>query len=184
MKKTYYIILTILALVIAFLLFRNNRYRAEIDSFKEKHYYDTSYFEVPVPVDSVVLKYVTVKVPVVDEDTGNMTPEERPQEKDTTATLPKEPVDSSSTDYKDSVNVIIPITQKEYKDSLYRIGISGYMPNLDYVEIYTPKYVPPKDPWLQWSLSIQVGYGWYGKWGFYGGIGISYGIPLRKFKRR
>ena len=37
---------------------------------------------------------------------------------------------------RDSVYIPVPITQKEYRTEDYRLSISGYKPNLDYIEIY------------------------------------------------
>lgn len=37
---------------------------------------------------------------------------------------------------KEPVYVPLPITQKEYKTDDYRLSISGYNPNLDYIEVY------------------------------------------------
>ena len=37
---------------------------------------------------------------------------------------------------KEPVYVPVPITQKEYKTDDYKLSISGYKPNLDYIEVY------------------------------------------------
>nr|WP_249931968.1 hypothetical protein [Parabacteroides distasonis] len=37
---------------------------------------------------------------------------------------------------KEPVYVPLPITSKEYKTDDYRLSISGYKPNLDYIEVY------------------------------------------------
>lgn len=65
----------------------------------------------------------------------------------------------------DTLYVPIPKTQKEYKqDSLYRVLVSGYKPNLDYIEVY-PKTVTNtitntvyKKP-AKVGVGIMVGYG-------------------------
>jgi hypothetical protein len=85
----------------------------------------------------------------------------------------------------DSVDVVIPITQKVYEDSTYRAVISGYNASLDELlifprkEIITIKQVPkPK----RWSIGIQAGYGiplnLKGAQQFapYIGIGIQYNL--------
>ena len=37
---------------------------------------------------------------------------------------------------KEPIYVPVPITQKEYKTDDYRLSISGYKSNLDYIEVY------------------------------------------------
>lgn len=37
---------------------------------------------------------------------------------------------------KEPIYVPVPITQKEYKTDDYKLSISGYKPNLDYIEVY------------------------------------------------
>lgn len=124
--------------------------------------YDTVKYFQPVPKDSVVVRYVTTTLPAT-------------QRIDTVTVF-------------DSVQVEIPIVQKEYKDSTYHAFVSGYMPSLDSITVYprtiyinsttTSKYVPkPK----RWGLGIQAGYGAYLNNGVvhgtpYIGIGISYDI--------
>ena len=49
---------------------------------------------------------------------------------------------------KEPVYVPVPITSKEYKTDDYRLSISGYKPNLDYIEvieglIYNQDDLPP-----------------------------------------
>ena len=68
----------------------------------------------PIPKDSVVLRYETVKVPVFDTI--------RPLNADTLIT--------------DSITVEIPITQKVYEDSVYQAWVSGYKPSLDSIKVF------------------------------------------------
>lgn len=114
---------------------------------------DTIKFFQPIPKDSIVTRYVTEKLQVVD----------------TTRIV-----------VKDSVEVIIPITQKVYQDSSYTAFISGYKPSLDSIFINQPKevititkYSKPK----KFSLSVQAGYG-ASKEGLspYVGVGLSYNL--------
>lgn len=124
--------------------------------------YDTVKYFQPVPKDSVVVRYVTATLPTV-------------QHIDTVTVF-------------DSIQVKIPITQKEYKDSSYHAFVSGYMPSLDSITVYprtiyinsttTNKYVPKTK---RWGLGVQAGYGAYLNNGVvhatpYIGIGISYNI--------
>ena len=65
----------------------------------------------------------------------------------------------------DTTFIALPITQKEYKqDSLYRVLVSGYKPNLDYIEVY-PKTITNtitntiyKKP-TKFGIGISAGYG-------------------------
>ncbi len=80
---------------------------------------------------------------------------------------------------KDSADVIIPITQKEYRDSAYTAWVSGYNPSLDSIHVFKETktitrtiHTPPR--W--WSIGIQGGYGYTPK-GFQPYIGV--GVTLR-----
>lgn len=124
--------------------------------------YDTIKYFQPVPKDSVVVRYVTATLPAV-------------QHIDTVTVF-------------DSVQVEIPITQKEYKDSTYHAFVSGYMPSLDSIMVYprtiyvnnttTSKYIPKTK---RWGIGLQAGYGAYISNSTvhtapYIGVGISYNI--------
>lgn len=120
---------------------------------------DTIPYRVPVLVDSVVLRYNYVKLPV----------------KDTVL------VKGSATVYHDSVYVEIPITQKEYRDSTYQAWVSGYNPSLDSINIFQPTITLTEkigSPNKRWGLGVQVGagYGVGGRFQPYIGIGVSYNI--------
>lgn len=82
----------------------------------------------------------------------------------------------------DTTFVVLPRTQKEYSDSLYRAWVSGYKPALDSIEVYrrteyihTTETIFPKP--RKWSVGVQAGIG-AGKDGLtpYVGIGLSYSI--------
>lgn len=121
--------------------------------------YDTIPYLMPVPYDSVVVRYVKVPLPV------------GPEIKDTI-------VHSG-----DSIQVVVPITQKEYKDSLYQAWVSGYSPKLDSIHIfqatatqtiYQPIVTKSNN---RWGLGVQVGIGTnFKQISPFIGIGISYNI--------
>lgn len=122
-------------------------------------YVDTIPYYHPLPKDIVVIRYETVKLPI---------------KKDSCDTK----IDTCITSL-DSVEVEIPITQKEYGDSLYRAWISGYNVKLDSIEIYNRTKVITEHIFIQpkrkrWGIGLQAGYGYPG--GAYVGIGISYNI--------
>lgn len=84
---------------------------------------DTVTYRQPVPVDSVVVTYVT-KVLKVAKPAA-----------DATGTV----VDSTlvaQTERTDSVTVEIPITQKKYETEDYKAYVSGYEPSLDSIFVY------------------------------------------------
>jgi len=88
-------------------------------------------------------------------------------------------IDSSNCEVEeDSISILIPITSKEYKTNQYRALISGYHPNLDFIETYNTMQtitIAPKRK--RWGLSLQVGYGIYkGGKGLYLGGGVSYNL--------
>lgn len=90
----------------------------------------------PMVKDSTIIKYNTVKLPA--------------------DTIHKEIV------VKDSVNVVVPITQAVYADSTYKAWVSGYNPCLDSIRIFTRTNIiraneqkPPK----HWHIGASVGCG-------------------------
>ncbi len=142
--------------------------RSQVEEHREI-FIDTIPYLQPVPVDSLVVRYVTEKLPL--------------------ATKPTVPVDTVSIDTlvtvsrgetKDSIEVVLPITQKIYEDSTYRAYVSGYHPALDSINIFRRNEVvyirSPTKP-KRWGIGIQVGYGITPKRAEpYIGIGISYNL--------
>ena len=121
--------------------------------------YDTIPYYMPVPVDSYITRYEVVKLPAVrDTITDSLI------YKDTLI--------------HDSVNVIVPITQKKYEDSTYTAYVSGYNPRLDSISIYRKTiYQTITEKPSRWGVGITGGYG-YGKGGFtpFVGVGIYYNL--------
>ena len=109
--------------------------------------YDTITYLNPIPKDSIVLKYVTAKLPDADDKEDNF------------------PI-ISDTNSSDCSDVIIPITQKVYTDdSTYIAYVSGYMASLDSFSfmrrtetiINTIPRPTVKDK--RWCIGVQIGYG-------------------------
>ena len=72
----------------------------------------------------------------------------------------------------DSVPVVFSIEKKEYKTNEYRAVISGFHPNLDFIETYNKsKIVTVVSRKKRWGIGLQLGYGYPS--GFYVGGGIS-----------
>ena len=118
---------------------------------------DSIPYYYPVPRDSAVVRYEVVRLQVAD--TARVTV------RDTVRVA-------------DSVQVVLPITQKVYGDSTYRAYVSGYNPELDSIFVFAPtKYVTTivKEKPKRWSIGVQAGCG-YSRGGIspYLGIGVSY----------
>lgn len=151
------IALLIVALCAIYLLNENRKLKNVHQGVDTVEYIETIPYLKPIPVDSVILRYETVKLPVSD----NKLP-------DSVHKLP------------DSVQVQIPIQQKIYEDSSYTAYVSGYNPSLDSIFIYPRHDVITitkiaKEKRKRWNIGIQAGYGYTPK-GFqpYVGIGGSY----------
>lgn len=125
--------------------------------------YDTIpiFISTPKPTDSTILRYETVVVPIRD-----------------TLLVP-------DTAKIDSVNVVVPIMQKVFRDSIYQAWVSGYNPSLDSIHIsqrtttitrtITNTEVQYKAK--RWSVGVHLGVGVTPrKVEPYIGIGIAYNI--------
>lgn len=153
MKILPWILVVLLAFAILFLWNRQQELSV-LPHPDTTEYVETIPFYYPVPRDSVIKRYETVKLPVKKDSC---------ESKRDTCVL-------------DSVEVVIPITQKVYEDSLYRAWVSGYDVNLDSIkvnvrtrEIKIPVPVPAKRK--RWGIGLQAGYGYPNGW--YVGVGMS-----------
>lgn len=80
--------------------------------------------------------------------------------------------------------IVLPVQTKTYEGDDYRLQISGYRPNLDWIETFPrTKYITTEtisvDPRKRWGIGIQAGYGVSLPGGKaqiapYIGVGISY----------
>lgn len=119
--------------------------------------YDTIPYYMTVPVDSYITRYEVVKLPAVRD------------------TITDSLIYKDTLVY-DSVNVVVPITQKKYEDSTYTAYISGFRPNLDSINIYRKTiYQTITEKPRPFGIGIVGGYG-YGSKGFtpFFGVGIYY----------
>lgn len=82
----------------------------------------------------------------------------------------------------DSVPVLVPITQRVYKDSTCTVWVSGYNPTVDSVHVYRSvayypvvsdkEYDPP-------NIVVSIGpYMGFGNKGFNYGIALTVGVPI------
>lgn len=124
--------------------------------------HDTVTIAEPVPRDSVVLQYVTVKLPVAPSDTLSAV----------------NYAQNELENMRDSSTVVLPITQTHYTDSAYDAWVSGFHAKLDSIRLYPPvitKTVTIYKPPNRWSVGVTGGYGITPK-GLqpYIGIGVTY----------
>lgn len=127
--------------------------------------YDTIpvFVDTPVARDSLVIRYKTVKVTVYD-----------------TIQAPRADTFSS-----DRAPVVIPITQKHYRDSVYEAWVSGYEPALDSIRVFQPitaithtiTNTEIRYKSKRWGVGVQAGIGvTSGKTEPYIGLGVTYNI--------
>lgn len=81
----------------------------------------------------------------------------------------------------DSIEVVVPITQKVYEDSLYKAWVSGYNQRLDSLHLYHKEVCYPMIVEKKVKPKVVVSAGVYGGFGVKGadyGLGISVGVPI------
>lgn len=123
-------------------------------------YVDTIPFYNPIPKDSFVIRYITKRLPTISK-----LPENVQKFPESVSEFPKSVQNFPKFVSKDSVDVVIPITKKVYKDSLYTAYVSGYNPKLDSLvlhsqhEVITINDCYPRSRKKRWSIGVQIGYG-------------------------
>lgn len=131
-------------------------------------YNDTIPYYKPIPKDSLIVRYRTVILPIVNKVSKEY------YNKDSFVSESVKQVGG------DSAAVVIPITQKVYEDSTYKAWVSGYEPQLDSIFVYQKTqvinhYIREKPK--HWGIGLQIGYGCTGKeLRPYIGIGVNYNI--------
>lgn len=121
---------------------------------------DTVPYVKPVARDSVVVRYVTKKLPMVHDTVHPIC--------------------------IDSADVNIPITQKQYCDSTFTAWVSGYEPSLDSIRVYARREVVTvskiiKEPPNRFVVSLNIGYGLTPYNGLQPYIGVGVGYKLFSF---
>ena len=136
-------------------------------------FYDTIKVIKPIPRDSIVVSYITDRLPI-ERDSARLTNEASNVAPDMNVASKEEP---------DSANVIIPISSKEYRGDDYRAWVSGYRPSLDSIYVF-PKHetitITNTPKMKRWSIGIQAGYG-FTQAGVQPYIGIGIGYTLFSF---
>lgn len=134
---------------------------------------DTVPYVKPVARDSVVVRYVRVKV-AADRD------------KPCCASLGLSKPLPGNEEVKDSAWVDMPIVQKRYSDSTYTAWVSGYEAKLDSIRVYARREVVTinqiiKEPPNRFVVSLNIGYGLTPQNGLQPYIGIGVGYKLFSF---
>lgn len=106
---------------------------------------DTTRYNHPIPVDSIVTKIIVCRMKV----------------NDTTKVL-----DTLTCVVYDSIEVELPITQKKYEDSLFVAWVSGYKASLDSFIVYRNKEVQ--------TITIHTKEQKKWNWGVSAGMGMVY----------
>lgn len=135
---------------------------------------DTIPYYLPIPRDSVIVRYITKSVPKTTDSVTEYTENVISKAENVTSEI------VITDNGKDSFNVVIPISQKVYTDSLYTAYVSGYEANLDSIFVMrrtmeitrTISKNPPR-----FGIGIQAGYGITPK-GFqpYIGLGAQFNL--------
>lgn len=147
--------------------------------------FDTIPYPMPVPKDSLVIRYITEKLPISTENGDFSTENEHLGTEN--GDFSTENGNIAQENIPDSAAVEIPITQKVYEDSLYRAYVSGYHPSLDSLIIFPRHDITTvtngytyKSRQKRWGVGIHVGYGMTmsntPQFLPYIGIGISYNL--------
>ena len=117
-------------------------------------FYDTIRYDTVIPRDSVIISYQVVKLPVLPDTT---------LEKALDSTV------------RDSAEVVIPITQKHYKEVDFEAWVSGYRAELDSFHIFSKGfYLKEKVKRKRWGIGLQAGYGYPTGW--YVGAGVTFNL--------
>lgn len=121
---------------------------------------DTVPYVKPLARDSVVVRYVTKKLPIAHDTVHPIC--------------------------IDSAGVNIPLTQKQYCDSTYTAWVSGYEPSLDSIRVYKKREVVMvskiiKEPPNRFVISLNIGYGLTPYNGLQPYIGVGVGYKLFSF---
>lgn len=125
---------------------------------------DTVAYLLPIPRDSVVIRYDHIAVPIAPAHCDSI---EHCSDSDNVSVEVTQ----------DSATIHLPITQQIYETDTYRAYISGYRPSLDSIFItnkMTEVIVKKQAKTNRFNIGVQAGYGLTPK-GFqpYVGLGVS-----------
>jgi hypothetical protein len=150
----------LVALFLASLLLNVRHYADRRNELQERSVFvDTIPYYKPVPKDSIVIRYVTKRLPTVKDE---KTPDKKDSLEKRQATESEDLLCKEEPELLDSADVLIPITQKVYEDSTYRAVISGYNVSLDEMLVFPKREVltiRSQTKSKRWSVGVQAGYG-------------------------
>lgn len=167
MRKIVVVLILVVMCLLSFFVGRktsgniNQQEREVVDTII---HIDTVAYLLPIPRDSVVIRYDHIAVPIVPDNCDSI--EYCSDNENVT-------VDAS----RDSATIHLPITQQVYETDTYKAYVSGYRPSLDSIfimnrmtEVIVKKQTKPN----RFNIGVQAGYGLTPK-GFqpYVGIGVS-----------
>lgn len=167
--KRFPVFLLLIGLVVSLLC---NFHQCRSSGGSSDYFRDTTkmvipvYDTIPIPKDSLVLRYETHYLPIHDKTKG---------------AIDESALKTDTIIIRDSVAVDIPITQTKYETPEYRAYVSGFRASLDSVITFnTTNTIHIRSPTpkpKRFSIGIQGGYGFTPS-GFqpYIGFGISYSI--------
>lgn len=120
---------------------------------------DTMRVVEPILVTEEVVRYEKVLLPVVDTIVRI----------DTIVKI----------DARDSVEVVVPITEKTYEDSTYKAVVRGYNPELVSLDIYRQQTTVYGQQTRKPKVVVSAGvYGGFGSKGADYGLGVMVGVPI------
>ena len=145
---------------------------------------DTLRIDRPVPMREEVVRYVTVTLPPAPARPDSSNSDSSRPNSSNLANIGKDSIAAPTADhFPDTAKmVMLPITQKVYRDTTYTAWVSGYAAALDSIEVYprtlivrqtAPSAAKPR----RWSFSIQAGIGLTPK-GVQPYVGVGFSIRL------
>lgn len=160
MKKAVLILLAVIVSFVLGMLVESKVHKCDVGDVHTSVEYVSESHHAPVPSDSNVVRYDTIwpdnkEVKNIPKS-GNKSAENIPQKAE------KIWEDTLKSAENIPQPVVIPITQKEYKDSDYTAYVSGYRARLDSIKVISK--VVTKDvgvpKFRKWNVGLIGGYGY------------------------
>lgn len=176
MKKAVLILLAVIVSFVLGMLVESKVHKCDVDDVHTSVEYVSESHHAPVPSDSNVVRYDTIwpdnkEVKNIPKS-GNKSAENIPQKAE------KIWEDTLKSAENIPQPVVIPITQKVYKDSDYTAYVSGYHSSLDSISVrHKVTTITIKQKARRWNVGVSAGYGMTPK-GFqpYVGIGVTFNL--------
>lgn len=176
MKKAVLILLAVIVSFVLGMLVESKVHKCDVGDVHTSVEYVSESHHAPVPSDSNVVRYDTIwpdnkEVKNIPKS-GNKSAENIPQKAE------KIWEDTLKSAENIPQPVVIPITQKVYKDSDYTAYVSGYHSSLDSISVmHKVTTITIKQKARRWNVGVSAGYGMTPK-GFqpYVGIGVTFNL--------